>query len=135
MRPGAAAISGLLLAAGAVAGLAGAPGVPAAVGAGLVAGVGTGLFSAHVAPLVLGAAPGTHLARVQAVLVFVQSVPLLLTNNVLGGLADAGSASVVLLLCAVVLGLVATVTAVRSELPAVRSVAAVPAGERSGAGL
>ncbi|MEU8610294.1 MFS transporter, partial [Actinoplanes sp. NPDC048791] len=61
-RPGAAAITGLLIAAGAVAALAVAPGVAVAIGAGLVVGVGAGLFSAHFAPLVLGAAPATHLA-------------------------------------------------------------------------
>jgi len=119
-RPGAAAITGLMIAAGAVAALAVAPGVPAALGAGLVAGMGTGLFSAHIAPLVLGAAPGTHLARIQAVLVLVQSVPLLITNNLLGGLADAGSASVVLVICAAALGVATMVTAVRSDLPAAR---------------
>jgi hypothetical protein len=124
-RPGAAALAGLLIAAGAVAALAVAPGVPAAIGAALLAGTGTGLFSAHVAPLVLGAAPATHLARIQAVLVLVQSVPLLVTNNVLGGLADAGSAAMVLLACAVALSVVTVVTAVRSDL------AATPCAERS----
>ena len=124
-RPGVAALAGLLIAAGSVAALAVAPGVPAAIGAALLAGTGTGLFSAHVAPLVLGAAPATHLARIQAVLVLVQSVPLLVTNNVLGGLADAGSAAMVLLACAVALSVVTTVTAVRSDL------AATPCAERS----
>ncbi|WP_433721188.1 MFS transporter [Actinoplanes sp. CA-051413] len=151
-RPGAAAITGLLIAAGAVAALAVAPGVAVAIGAGLVVGVGAGLFSAHIAPLVLGAAPATHLARIQAVLVLVQSVPLLVTTNVLGGLADAGSVSVVLLVCASALGLAATVTAVRSDLPTAAGAAdgsggtvptagagdgsggAVPAGAEGGAG-
>jgi hypothetical protein len=130
-RPGAAAILGLLVAAGAVAALAVAPGVPVAIGAGLVAGVGTGLFSAHVAPLVLGAAPDTHLGRVQAVLVIVQSVPLLVTNNVLGGLADAGSASVVLLMCAGALSVATIVTAARSDLPAVRGGGPAGSGDLS----
>jgi hypothetical protein len=137
-RPGAAAIAGLLIAAGAVAAIAVAPGVAVAISAGLVVGVGAGLFSAHIAPLVLGAAPAAHLARIQAVLVLVQSVPLLVTTNVLGRLADAGSASVVLLVCASALALAATVTAVRSDLPAAGagdgSGGAVPAGAEVGAG-
>ncbi|GAA3917952.1 MFS transporter [Actinoplanes auranticolor] len=115
-RPGAVAITGLLIAAGSVGALAVAPGAPAAIGAGLVAGLGNGLFSAHIAPLVLEAAPATHLARIQAVLVLVQSVPLLVTNNALGGLADAGSASVVLLVCASALALATALTAVCSDL-------------------
>ncbi|GAA3343287.1 hypothetical protein GCM10020358_41630 [Amorphoplanes nipponensis] len=117
-RPGAAALAGLGVAAGATVALAVAPGVPAAVAAALVAGVGNGLFAAHIAPLVLGAAPATHLARIQAVLVLVQSVPLLVTNNALGGLADAGSPAVVLIACGVALGAATILTAVRSELPA-----------------
>jgi hypothetical protein len=48
--------------------------------------------------------------------VLVQSVPLLITNNALGGLADAGSASVVLLVCASALALATTLTAVGSDL-------------------
>jgi hypothetical protein len=38
--------------------------------------------------LLLGSAPVSHLARVQAVLLLAQSLPLIATNNVLGGLAD-----------------------------------------------
>jgi hypothetical protein len=51
---------------------------------------------------------------------------------VLGGLADAGSASVVLVICAAALGVATTVTAVRSDLPAARSAdASLPAAGAS----
>lgn len=83
-RPGAAAPAGLLAAAAGVVALAAVPGVPGAVGCALLLGAGTGVFTTHVGPLVLGAAPPTHLARVQAVLLLAQSVPLLGATGLLG---------------------------------------------------
>lgn len=80
-----------------------APGVAGATVAGLVIGVGNGVFSAHIAPLILAATPQSHLSRVQAVLVLVQSLALLLMNNVLGTLADGRGAAVVVVGCAVLL--------------------------------
>ncbi|GAA2475242.1 hypothetical protein Ahu01nite_053180 [Winogradskya humida] len=74
--------------------------LPAALTAAALIGVGLGMFGTSVAPLVLGATPETHLARVQAVLVFAQSVPLLITNNLLGAFADVVPAGSVLLTCA-----------------------------------
>ncbi|GIM80517.1 hypothetical protein Aco04nite_71130 [Winogradskya consettensis] len=74
--------------------------LPAALTAAALIGVGMGMFGTSVAPLVLGATPETHLARVQAVLVFAQSVPLLVTNNLLGAFADVVPAGFVLLTCA-----------------------------------
>ena len=63
----------------------------ATVGAALF-GVGLGLFISHLGPLMLTASPDTHLSRVQAIITLVQSGALLVTLNVLGGLADATSA-------------------------------------------
>lgn len=67
--------------------------VVAAVGA-LVFGVGNGVFVARLAPLVLGSAPRTHLARVQALVGLVQLVPVMVANMVLGTLAERTSPAV-----------------------------------------
>jgi len=74
--------------------------VPLAVAAGAAVGVGTGVFAAHLAPLVLGTAPRTHLARVQALVGVVQSAALVVTTNLLGAIAVTTSAATALLLCA-----------------------------------
>lgn len=99
-RPGLLSALGLLVAGVGVLGLGLAPGMPVAVAAGLVVGLGSGLFSAHISPLVLAATPDSHLSRVQAVLVLVQSLALLLMNNVLGNLAGLAGPAVALTLCA-----------------------------------
>ncbi|TCC00686.1 MFS transporter [Micromonospora zingiberis] len=103
-RPGAVAAAGLLVAAGGVVGLAGGGTPTWAAVAGLAVGAGSGVFATHVGPLILAATPATHLARVQSVLVLVQSLPLLLTTNVLGSFAEATRASTVLYGCAAALG-------------------------------
>ncbi|PWJ02757.1 MFS transporter [Streptomyces sp. NWU49] len=100
-RPGLLAATGLVVAGFGVLGLGLAPGVAGAATAGLVIGVGNGVFSVHIAPLVLAMTPGSHLSRVQAVLVLVQSLALLLMNNVLGHLAGLGSPTAAVLVCAV----------------------------------
>ena len=102
-RPGAAAAAGIALAAVAVLALTVARSPVAGMAAFALVGVGSGIFSTHVGPLILGGAPATHLARVQSVLVLVQSVPLLLTLNVLGRFADLFTVDVALLACAVFL--------------------------------
>ena len=70
------------------------PGWAVAIGVGI--GTGNGLFSAHVAPLLLGRPATTHLARVQSVAGLAQSLPLLVTNNLIGGLVDVVGAPVAL---------------------------------------
>lgn len=55
---------------------------------GAVLGLGIGIFTSHVAPVVLGGTVTSHLARVQAVLLLVQMVPVLFTANVFGVAAD-----------------------------------------------
>ncbi|MFI2670785.1 MFS transporter [Streptomyces albidoflavus] len=99
-RPGLLAVSGLGVAGLGLLGLGLAPGAPGAVAAGLVMGAGSGIFAAHIAPLVLAVAPETHLSRVQALLVLLQSLALLLMTNVLGAVADLASPRAAVLTCA-----------------------------------
>ncbi len=66
-------------------------------------GIGNGLFAAHIMPLILAVTSDSHLSRIQAVLVLVQSLALLLMNNVLGNLAGFSSAVTTLTVCAVVI--------------------------------
>lgn len=103
-RPGLLSAAGLVVAGAGVLGVASAPGPVVAIAAALVAGLGNGLFSSHVAPLVLTAAPEDSLSRVQALLTLVQSLPLLLMNNLLGTLAGHAGASLAMTVCAVAAG-------------------------------
>lgn len=108
-RPGLVAVIGLLVASCGmlVLAVATSPGWAVAIGVGI--GAGNGLFSAHVAPLLLGRSATTHLARVQSVAGLAQSLPLLVTNNLIGGLVDAVGAPVALGGCALALALGALV--------------------------
>jgi hypothetical protein len=99
-RPGCVAATGLLVAAAGVAGLAVAPTFAVALPSGAVAGLGIGLFTTHAVPLILGNTPRTHTARIQAVVLLAQSLPLLATNNGLGALVDLARARTVVALCA-----------------------------------
>ncbi|MET7507656.1 hypothetical protein [Streptomyces albidoflavus] len=99
-RPGLLAVTGLGVAGLGLLGLGLTPSAPGAVAAGLVMGVGSGIFAAHIAPLVLAVAPESHLSRVQALLVLLQSLALLLMNNVLGAVADLASPRAAVLTCA-----------------------------------
>ncbi|MCW2567584.1 MAG: major facilitator superfamily 1 [Mycobacterium sp.] len=105
-RPGAAACAGLLTAAVGVALLA----VPAHVAVSMIAaaivGVGSAVCASHIGPLVLLRAPQSHVGRVQALLVLVQSVALLAMNNVLGILADVTTPIVALLTSAAAIALI-----------------------------
>lgn len=99
-RAGVGAAAGLCTASAGTALLAAATGPVAAVAGSAVAGLGSGLFACHLGPLVLTGAPATHLSRVQALLTLVQSVALVLSNTLLGLLADAAGAALPTLLCA-----------------------------------
>lgn len=66
-------------------------GIVLAVCGGLAFGCGNGAVVARLAPLVLGSAPRTHLARVQAVVGLVQLVPVMAANVVLGAVAQLSS--------------------------------------------
>jgi MFS family permease len=112
-RIGRGASLGLALAAVGLAGLAAAPAVAAAVAAAVLVGAGSGMFACHIGPLVLAGAPDTHLSRVQSLLTLVQSLALVVANNVLGWLANAAGARSAIVLCAV-LGCAAGVTGLAS---------------------
>ncbi|MFF5215903.1 MFS transporter [Micromonospora sp. NPDC000442] len=102
-RPTAVAAVGLLVAAAGVVVLAVARAPLPAVLAGVLVGVGAGCFATHIGPLVLAATPLTHLARVQSVLVLVQSLPLLVTANAFGLVVEVAHVAAVLYGCAGVL--------------------------------
>lgn len=102
-RPGLMAASALILAGVGVLALGLSASATVAVAGGLVIGIGNGAFSAHIAPLVLASSPDSHLSRIQAVLVLVQSLALLLMNNVLGAFVDLQGATVTVVVCAVML--------------------------------
>ncbi|WP_051830413.1 MULTISPECIES: MFS transporter [Streptomyces] len=99
-RAGVGAAAGLCTASAGIALLALAAGPVPAVAGSAVAGVGSGLFACHLGPLVLTGAPSSHLSRVQALLTLVQSVALVVSNALLGLLADATGAALPTLLCA-----------------------------------
>lgn len=73
-----------------------------AVASGFFCGVGVGLLVSHLTPVLVTAAPKTHLARVQALFTLVQSSALLITNNLIGNIAHAFSARTGFLTCAAV---------------------------------
>ncbi|MGW3495711.1 MFS transporter [Streptomyces sp. NPDC001020] len=112
-RIGTGASLGLALAAVGLAILAAAPTTAAASAAAVVVGAGSGMFACHIGPLVLAGAPNTHLSRVQSLVTLVQSLALVVANNVLGWLANAADARSAIVLCAV-LGCVAGVTGLAS---------------------
>lgn len=100
-RIGVGACLGLGLAAVGIAGLAAAPAPGGAVAAAVAVGAGSSMFACHLGPLVLVGAPDTHLSRVQSLLTLVQSLALVVANNVLGWLASAADARSAIVLCAV----------------------------------
>ncbi|MFJ9908121.1 MFS transporter [Streptomyces sp. NPDC101152] len=100
-RIGAGSALGLCGAALGIAALAMAPATGVAVAGGIVVGAGSGMFACHIGPLVLTSIPETHLSRMQALLTLVQSLALLVANNVLGVLADAETATIAAAVCAV----------------------------------
>ncbi|MGH4031783.1 MFS transporter [Actinomycetota bacterium Odt1-20B] len=104
-RPGRTAALGLLVAGTGTAALALSAAAPFATAAALMVGLGSGLFSTHVAPLVLTATPEPFLSRIQALLGVVQSAALLLMNNVLGSLAALTGPPVALGVCAAAVAL------------------------------
>ncbi|GLW74296.1 hypothetical protein Kpho02_65940 [Kitasatospora phosalacinea] len=103
-RPALGAGLGLLAAALGTAGLAAAGTPLAAAAAAAVVGAGSSGFAVHLGPVVLGGAPATHLARLQALLTFVQSAALALANPAWGALAAGFGATAALLGCALLTG-------------------------------
>ncbi|GLY86933.1 MFS transporter [Actinoallomurus iriomotensis] len=99
-RPGRAAALGLVVGGCGTALLACAPSPVVAAGGALTVGLGSGVFSTHVAPLVLATTPESHLSRLQALLTLVQSAALLVMNNALGNVAAVAGPAVTLGVCA-----------------------------------
>lgn len=71
-----------------------------ALAAALVQGVGTSLFTTRFGSLFLSKTPRTHLARVQSLLVLVQTAPLVVAMPLLGSLAGWQGASLATTVCA-----------------------------------
>ncbi len=101
---GVGAAAGLCTAAAGIALLAVAPVPAVAVLGGVVTGAGSGLFAGRLGPLLLAAAPDSHLSRVQALLTLVQSAALVLSTGALGLLADSLGPRAPMALCALATG-------------------------------
>lgn len=95
-RPGQVAGVGSLVAAVGIAGLAVAPTAGTGTMCAAVQGIGIGLFTSHLAPLFVASTPRSHLARLQSILLLVQTVPLLVSMNLLGVVAVSGARRAVL---------------------------------------
>ncbi|GAA3572066.1 MFS transporter [Kribbella ginsengisoli] len=117
--PGTAAALGCLVAAGGITGLALSSVGYAAVLSGFVQGVGVGLFTSHLAPLFVASTPRSHLTRLQSLLSLAQTLPLIASMNLLGGLATAGPRLAVLTCAAGTTVAGATLLSVRSVRRAV----------------
>ena len=98
-QPGLAAALGLAaIAAGEL--LIGLAPVKALALAGAIAmGLGTGTFTCNLGPVLMGTAPRSHLARIQAILGLAQSAALLVFNNVLGAVTHLTSAAGAMITC------------------------------------
>jgi len=118
-RPGVAAVFGLIMIAAGelVVGLA--PDRALAVSGAVAMGLGAGTFVGNLGPVLMGAAPRSHLARVQALLSLAQSAALLIFNNVLGVIAHVGSATTAMTTCACV---VAACALTALAAPAIRRI-------------
>jgi MFS family permease len=97
--PGAAAGFGCLLAAAGITALSLSSTAYVVAFSGLIQGVGVGLFTSHLAPLFVASTPRSHLTRLQSLLSLAQTLPLLASMNLLGGVATAGP-RVAVLACA-----------------------------------
>jgi MFS family permease len=107
-RPHLAGPAGLLVAGLATSGLALTPSSAVALVLAASVGAGVGMFISHVGPMILSRTPPTHVSRVQAVLVLVQSVSMLASNNLLAGLADLLGPAAALLTSASVIFVLST---------------------------
>lgn len=99
-RPGVVASAGMAVVALSLLclGLSASP--PFAITSGFGAGVGVGLLVGHMTPVLVTAAPRSHLSRVQALFTLTQSSALLVTNNLIGNVAHTFSARTALFMCA-----------------------------------
>lgn len=119
-------IAPLVIAAG-MAALAFAPTPAIAVTAAFGQGTGIGLFTAHMGPLFLAATPRSHLIRLQSLLGLVQTLPLLLANNLIGAASARTSPQWALLGCAVATTFAAFALLSTGRLRSIGRPVAVPA--------
>jgi MFS family permease len=126
-RPGMAAATGLATTAAGQLLVAVLASAAASVPCAVLIGVGSGTFVGNLAPVLLGTAPRSHLARVQSLLSLVQSTALLLTNNLLGAIAHLASAPVALMCCSAAL---VGCAAIALGTPTLRRLKAHPDQER-----
>jgi hypothetical protein len=102
-RPGLAAALGLAITAAGEVLLGLASARATAIAGAAVMGLGVAVLTCNLAPVLMCTAPRTHLARVQALLVLVQSAALLICNNLLGAVAHAASPAWAMITCASVI--------------------------------
>ena len=102
-RPGLASALALAIVAGGELMMGLAAGKALAVAGSAVVGLGVGVFTCSLGPVLMGTAPRSHLARIQALLSLAQSGALLAFNNVLGAIAHAASPSWAMITCASVI--------------------------------
>lgn len=100
-QPGLAAAAGIVVAGLGVVLLGSAGAFAVSLIASSIVGLGTGLFATHVGPLILRSTPTEYLARIQSLNLLVQSVPLLIANNVLGAASDWAGPRPALVVCGV----------------------------------
>ena len=117
---GRAAGGGCLLAAVGLGGLAAAPSPMVAVAFAFVQGLGVGVFGSHLSPLFVASTPRSYLSRLQSLLVLVQTVPLVVSNNLLGVIAGVSPRLAVLVCGAGMAGAGVSLVTVRSVRTAVK---------------
>jgi hypothetical protein len=100
-------------------GLAVAPSIPLAVGFAAIQGVGVGVFGAHLSPLFVASTPRSHLSRLQSLLVLVQTLPLVVSNHLLGVIAGVSPRFAVLVCAGGLAGAGCCLVTVRSVRTAV----------------
>lgn len=128
-RAGIGMVSGPVVVACGLGGLALSPTAPVAAGSAFAVGVGVVLFTAHLFPLYLMRSPDGMQSRFQALLVLVQAVPVLLVNLVYGQIAAASSVTWSMLLAAVI---ALSAGAWMAAVPSARTARLAPRSTHSG---
>ena len=100
-QPGLAAAAGVVAAGFGVTLLGSMDALAASLVVSAIVGFGTGLFATHIGPLILRSTPKEYLARIQSLNLLVQSVPLLVANNVLGAVSDRVGPAPALIACGI----------------------------------
>lgn len=132
-RPGLAAALGLAITAAGEVLMGLAPVEAVAITGAIAMGAGVATFTCNLAPVLMGTAPRSHLARVQALVVLVQSAALLIFNNVLGAVAHVASPAWAMLTCASVISACALAALL---VPSIRHVSMITeSGGAGGSGL